>query len=160
MKILVTIIGFIWVFNAKAQIELHKQSIDSGGTISQSGTITILFTVGEVVVAESVATTYSISEGFIGKDISVSLGVDEFDNLIGVTVYPNPFVSELNITFPNSSQYDIELYDVNGKLIWSMNTSHQTETKIVLDILSETNYFLLVKEVALQKVKVFQVIKQ
>jgi len=160
MKILVTIIGFIWVFNAKAQIELHKQSIDSGGTISQSGTITILFTVGEVVVAESVATTYSISEGFIGKDISVSLGVDEFDNLIGVTVYPNPFVSELNITFPNSSQYDIELYDVYGKLIWSMNTSHQTETKIVLDILSETNYFLLVKEVALQKVKVFQVIKQ
>ena len=160
MKILCSFFAFSWVFMTYAQTELRKQSIDSGGALTQSGTITMLFTVGEVVVAEGVSSTYSISEGFIGKDMNISLNLDEFDELIGVSIYPNPFVSELNITFPNSSQYDIELYDVNGKLIWSMNTSHQTETKIVLDTLSETNYFLLVKEVALQKVKLFQVIRQ
>ncbi|MCC7521872.1 MAG: T9SS type A sorting domain-containing protein [Flavobacteriaceae bacterium] len=160
MKILCSFFAFSWVFMTNAQTELRKQSIDSGGALTQSGTVTMLFTVGEVVVAEGVSGTYSISEGFIGKDMNIALNLDEFDELIGVSIYPNPFVSELNITFPNSSQYDIELYDVNGKLIWSRNTSNQTETKLVLDTLSETNYFLLVKDVALQKVKVFQVIKQ
>ena len=110
MKILCSFFAFSWVFMTYAQTELRKQSIDSGGALTQSGTITMLFTVGEVVVAEGVSSTYSISEGFIGKDMNISLNLDEFDELIGVSIYPNPFVSELNITFPNSSQYDIELY--------------------------------------------------
>jgi hypothetical protein len=48
------------------------------------------------------------------------VGIDEIDYLSNVYLFPNPAGNEVNVQFQTSSgisQYDIMLYDTQGKLV-------------------------------------------
>lgn len=143
-----------------AQIELSKQSVDSGGAIAQSGTIKMLFTLGEVVVAETTSGAYAISEGFIGKEINLALGIKHFEELIGVSAYPNPVVDVLHITLPDLHVYSIELFDISGQLLFQIQSNDGMENELNIGEYEQTVFLLLIKDTENQKVKIFKLLKQ
>ena len=67
----ILIILFFWlahsILNAQS---IEKFSIDSGGASASAGGIEILYTIGEVAVAERSASGISVSEGFINSSFS------------------------------------------------------------------------------------------
>jgi hypothetical protein len=141
-----------------AQVELRKQSVDSGGAVAQSGSIKMLFTVGEVAVAEATSGTYSVSEGFIGKDINLALGIVGFEELAGVNIYPNPVVDILHITLPDLHLYSIELFDMTGKCLLQIQSNGTLNNEINLQEYEQTAYLLLIKDTENKKVKIFKLL--
>lgn len=64
-------------FMSNAQ-SIEKFSIDSGGASASSGGIQIMYTIGEVNVAERTSETVSLSEGFITSDLKVIIDPEIF----------------------------------------------------------------------------------
>ena len=141
-----------------AQTELRKQSVDSGGAIAENGTVKMLFTIGEVVVAESTVATYQVSEGFIGADINLALGIADYGELTGVRVFPNPVIDEVHIALPDDDYYELLLYTLAGKLIQQSNSDRQTEAVIRLQSSAPIGYLLLIKNTSNQKEEVFKLL--
>lgn len=143
-----------------AQVEIRKQSVDSGGAVVQNGTVKMLFTVGEVVVAESTGSTYRISEGFIGADINLALGIKDYGELTGVSVFPNPVIDKVHIALPDDAEYQLILYTIGGKLLQEINSSKQTEVILTMPSSAQTGYLLLIKNESTQRAKVFKLLVQ
>ncbi|MES2567212.1 MAG: M43 family zinc metalloprotease [Bacteroidota bacterium] len=52
-------------------------------------------------------------------NVNGTVGVDEFESSLGLSIYPNPTSSssELEFTSPTSSKVDITVYDVTGRVV-------------------------------------------
>ncbi len=68
-KLILIAIMVIWNLSFSQTIE--KSSIDSGGASVTVGNIQLLYTIGEVFVAERSAATISVSEGFISATFKI-----------------------------------------------------------------------------------------
>ncbi len=62
----------------------------------------------------------------------------------GIVIFPNPASTEVTISLLNNEPSTISIYDVNGKLVFYQNASHQKETIDVSDF-SKGLYFVKVK---------------
>lgn len=80
-------------------------------------------------------------------EIDPPLAIESFDK-IDLIVYPNPFFSELKLSFPdgNADQYVITLYDVIGKKVfYDLNPPENNEYIINTSDLKTGIYYLEVK---------------
>jgi hypothetical protein len=159
MKTLKILIFTFLVSSVFSQITIKKQSIDSGGALVQNGNIKMLFTVGELAVAEKTSGTYLISEGFIDPNINFVLGLIQFEVLTGVNVFPNPVIDKLHIKFPDQYNYLIEIYDINGKILKSQFSNSSVEIIVNISDLQMANYFLVIKDIEHKKLKLFKLLK-
>jgi len=75
MKKLFILILFLLTGFTYGQMQIKKSSISTGGGSASAGTTTVISAIGEVAVQENTQGTVHISEGFIGADIAVVLGV-------------------------------------------------------------------------------------
>ncbi len=75
-----------------------------------------------------------------GSVVVVDVGIEE-NNLIEVTIYPNPSVDIVNINL-NTNINVIYVYDLNGKLILTKNGNNQQKQTINLSNLPQGNYLL------------------
>jgi len=77
------------------------------------------------------------------------------------SIYPNPAINLLYVKNENiDSSYDIEIYDITGKLIYQENDLIMQTEKIPLDLLSEGLYFIqILQNGTLQERKKFFVIR-
>jgi len=142
MKKKIIIWIFIWLAsNGYAQLVIQKSSISpSGGTLN-AGEQQIVFTTGEIMVQEKSVSELSLSEGFINPEIRNETGITGFDTLTGVKIYPNPVADWLNVSLPETSNYELFLYDTTGKLILQRQTSENI--KFSLSNLHKGNYILI-----------------
>ena len=159
MKIQITILAVFMFSLAFAQTSIKKSGTDSGGQLSQNGNITMLSTIGEIAVQESSNTNVYISEGFIGPEIDLALRIDKYDEMIGVSIYPNPTVDFVNIDFANINDVDIVLYDSKGKKILTKSTSNN-KFKINMSNYIVGSYILLIKNEEQQLYKTYKIVKK
>ena len=159
MKTLKILIFTFLVSSAFSQITIKKQSIDSGGALVQNGNIKMLFTVGELAVAEKISGTFQISEGFIDPNINFVLGLNQYEFLTGVNVFPNPVIDKIHIKFPDQNNYQIDIYDINGKILKSQFSNSNVEIIVNISDLQMADYFLVVKDNAHKKLKLFKLLK-
>ena len=73
---------------------------------------------------------------YLGKDIKLS--VNENPNTKEISVYPNPFNSEINICTNNAQTYSYKLYDITGKL--AIKGNFNTNCKINVTTLKNGFY--------------------
>jgi len=148
MKNFIIIIFLVWAITVQGQIQLRKQSVDSGGALVENGTIKMLFSIGEVVVAESGVAAFNISEGFIRNDLNLSLGISDYKKDTGISLYPNPsndYIT-LNIAGNDPMPFDrmsYQLFDINGKLIKGEKITNR-QSIIKIGNLEPANYFVKV----------------
>jgi hypothetical protein len=60
-------------------------------------------------------------DGIIFWKRKVTTALTEINNADQVSVYPNPFNQELTINLPNHQSYHLNLFDISGKLVQSVD---------------------------------------
>ncbi len=140
------------------QVAVKKSVIDSGGGSTTIGNTTVISTIGELPVQENTHGTVHISEGFIGYDVSV-VGVEGYSALTGISIYHNPAVDNMNLSFATSGNYQIQIYDLNGKLVANYETG-ESAFQVPVSHLHRATYMVLVKNNDTRQFAMYKIIKK
>ena len=161
MKTIISILALLIIsLSISAQTAVKKDCISSGGNVVTNGNTKIIYTVGEFAVQENTQGTVHISEGFINPDLLIATGLANYSvGHFDVNIFPNPARDYVNVKFSKSCKYNINLYDVDGKIIHQYS-SESNRQRINLGNLSNGEYMLLVKNVNNKSYKSFKLIKQ
>jgi len=144
MKKLVTLLTLLTISFSFGQTTIKKSSLSSGGGVVTQGNITMLYTVGEIAVQEQTVGTVHLSEGFIGPDMAALLDIEDYTQLEGVRAYPNPVQNNLNISLSDYNNYEIYLFDLNGKELLTVNIEDDIATQLNLSQLKTGMYIMTI----------------
>jgi hypothetical protein len=128
-------------------------AVGSGGSVSYS--------VGQVVYTTNTGSSgWSVAQGVQQPYEISSIGIEEYDKQILLTVSPNPTTGFLILKIEN---YDYEnlfykLYDISGKLLENKKPGNN-ETSIDMSNLISATYFLKVIDND-KEIKTFEIIKR
>jgi len=123
MKKHITIILLLLISFTYGQTQIVKSCISTGGGSAVSGNTEVSYALGEVAVQEESQGPTTISEGFIGPDVSATFNIDKLHKLTGVSLYPNPAHSFVKINFRNQDYYAISIFNSEGKMIFFNETA-------------------------------------
>ena len=160
MKKITSMLALLLAFTAFSQTAIKKQSIDSGGAVASSGNTAVIYTIGEPVVQEASISNIHISEGFISPDIQAGLDIQDYTNLAGVKVFPNPATDYITISFSEEANYNIAVFDQLGKQIKEINTGQTSTQSINMQNYSRGIYLVLVKNTVKQQYVSYKVVKK
>ena len=140
------IILFLMGMKIEAQ-SISKQVIGSSGMALTNNTTSINFTVGEVIIGE-VENEITLHQGFWAKlVVNETLGNQILKNSTeNVAIFPNPVINQLQVKYniQNAENYNLTLYDVNGKQIFNIKPiNHGKKALINVRHLSQGIYCLL-----------------
>jgi hypothetical protein len=144
MKKILTIIVLLSVTLGFGQTAIKKSSLSTGGGSNTVGNYTLIYAIGEVAVQENTVGSAHLSEGFIGPDIYVANGIEDYGHLQGVSVFPNPVINDMHLLLPEANDYEILIFDLTGKEVMHRNESFETENLIDLSGFKTGVYMLIV----------------
>ncbi len=154
------IIFFLLVVSSFGQATVKKSSLSAGGGSSTAGTTTVIHSVGGVFVQEQTAGSVHLSEGFIGPDMAVLLGVQDFTLLKGISLYPNPVQDDLYIRFRHPGEYEVYIHDLTGRKLLHKRVEKETLKTLSLAGYRPGVYIVSVVERKSRKYVSFKVEKQ
>ena len=159
MKFFTILLLLLFGIQGFSQTAIKKSSISSGGNLSMVNNTQVIFSIGETAVQENTQSSIHLSEGFIGPDLRQSLGITDEVLFNGFKVFPNPTADLIHINFVKSSDYSLQVSDMNGKILLAKNTTQLTNT---LDIsrLARGTYLLLLKDTANHAFNVLKIEKK
>ena len=72
-----------------------------------------------------------------------TLSVDTIETSLGVKVYPNPVINDVQVTFGRTGQkVEIQIFDITGKLVNKVNKFNSESCNIQMSELTSGNYIL------------------
>jgi len=158
MKLLLTHVLLLITACLGAQT-MAKNTISNAGIEMSNVEYTVSFTIGEPLVG-MIANNESIDQGFWAGSLFVEPITPEKE-LVGIMVYPNPMINELNIQTNNHSVLGITIYTVNGKMAFKQKAdSNLLEHKIDVSHLARGMYVLSLSIENQKEEKLFKVIKK
>ena len=91
----------------------------------------------------------------------LSLGGIEDWNIENISIYPNPFNESVNILVNSSDEFSIQIYDINGRLIYNINKITPINKIISIDHLKveQGSYLLKIIDLSNGNIAVKQLIK-
>ncbi len=153
-----TIIAFFISVIGFSQIAIEQSSISSGGTSSSNGTVSMIYSIGEVAVNEISSGNIHISEGFISSKILNTLGVINYSLLENIQIYPNPTIDFVNINFGEFDTYTISIFNNLGEELKTIKTNKDKE-QVSFENYATGVYIILIKNSEKQLYKTFKLIK-
>ncbi|MBL7138786.1 MAG: T9SS type A sorting domain-containing protein [Bacteroidales bacterium] len=130
----------------------------SGGDASSSGG-SVSYSVGQVIYTTNIGTTGSVAQGVQQPYEIYSIGIEETEGQILLTVYPNPTTDFLILKVENYDNENLfyQLYDISGKLLENEKLGGN-ETSIDMSNFLPATYFLKVIDNN-KEIKTFKIIK-
>ena len=159
MKKILFISALMLVTGITAQISIQKSSISTSGGSHTNASKTIVFAIGETNINEADMGNIHLSEGFVGPDISIALGITDYGILSGISVYPNPVAEDFTISLPLTGIYDYYLYNMQGKQIFH-RLAQGIKQNFNISRLPSAGYLLIVIDRKKQKRKSIKIIKK
>ena len=124
--------------------QLHHEMISSqGGSVTTSNGQLVRYSVGQQSVTGTSSNGYVVQQGFQQSNWAKILEQNTIS--IVTTVYPNPFVNEVNFLFSTSPGEKISAYvfDVLGRLVYSEDIKNENNSiKLSLVHLSTADYLV------------------
>jgi hypothetical protein len=124
--------------------QLHHEMISAqGGSVTTTNGQFVRYTVGQQSVTGTSSNGYVVQQGFQQSNWGKILEQNTIS--IITTVYPNPFVNEVNFTFSTSPGEKISAYvfDVLGRLVYSEEVKNDNNSiKLSLVHLSTADYLV------------------
>ena len=124
--------------------KLHHQMISAqGGSATTTNGQFVRYTVGQQSVTGTSSNGYVVQQGFQQSNWGKILEQNTIS--IATTVYPNPFVNEVNFSFSTSPGEKISAYvfDVLGRLVYSEDIKNENNSiKLNLVQLSTAEYLV------------------
>ncbi|WP_353079220.1 T9SS type A sorting domain-containing protein [Flavobacterium sp.] len=124
--------------------QLHHEMISAqGGSVTTANGQFVRYSVGQQSVTGTSSNGYVVQQGFQQSNWSKILEQNTIS--IATTVYPNPFVNEINFSFSTSPGDKISAYvfDVLGRLVYSEDLKNENNSiKLSLLHLSTAEYLV------------------
>ena len=152
-------ITLLCMFFCLSKLVAQNATVASGGNSSGSGGSSS-YSIGQVFYSSTTGSNGSFSQGVQQPFEIFTLGTDEFPEIqLTMAVFPNPTTSLviLSIQNYNSEELNLQLFDINGRIIQSQKIT-QTETQISMENLSSAIYLLQVSGNN-RPIKTFKIIK-
>jgi hypothetical protein len=139
MKILLLFTTLILTAITHSQMIVQNQALATSGNSFTDGNIVIDYTFGEVFTESlPLGSMYSVTQGFQQpSDVQFST-IGEID-ASKISVYPNPFRSELNIEISKNQLYELFIFDNTGRFIKQIQLTKMINS-IELSELAVGNY--------------------
>ncbi len=129
MKKFLSLIIFLLFISVNGQM-LKKSSLSSNGGSATTGNLYMVYAIGEIGTNEADQGNLHLSEGFVGPDFTALLGIENYSRLEGVKIFPNPADKFMQVSFPETADYEIQIYDLGGKIIWSKSIQNESSITI------------------------------
>ncbi len=134
-------------FSLSAQ-KIAPSVIASAGHVMKAGSLSLEWTLGEVVTETRTTNSLIVTQGFHQANLGTTLVQNH--ELSNLNVFPNPTSSILNVENPQLQELQFTITDMEGKLIMQ-NQLSTSVLEINLDQLTQGNYILVFKNKNQQK---------
>ena len=142
---LLFIFFFIFISEITEAQQLHHEMISAqgGSKVTASGQF-VRFTIGQQSVAGTSSNGYIVQQGF--QQSNWSKIVEQNTISVVTTVFPNPFVTDINFSFSTSpgNKIEVVVFDVLGRLVYTETAIHQNNV-LTLNLSRLPNALYLVK---------------
>jgi len=140
---------------------IAQESINATGEDIQGSGGSMSYSIGQVEYRTNSGSNASIAEGVQQPyEISVITGINKARGIkLSVKAYPNPTIDNIVLEINNIdfASLDVQLYDMNGKLLQSQ-TVKSKRTQIPMENLVSGIYFLKVRQKH-GEIKTFKIVK-
>ena len=100
----------------------------------------ITLTEGEGDFGDSISVEF-----YIDEDFSTTIYENNLNSDVEIIAYPNPFIEETEINIYNlNSEYSISLYDIQGKVVLTMNNLKKNKLVISSENISRGIYWFTI----------------
>jgi hypothetical protein len=149
------ITGILWSCLLYSQVAV----ISSGGNATGSAGTTS-FSIGQVVYTAHAGSSGSIAQGVQHAYEIFTVGMNETELNISVSVFPNPTTNSLTLQFSdyNNENLSYLLFDMNGKLLINGQVTDKY-LQINMASLPAATYFINIINQENKKVQSFKIIK-
>lgn len=161
-NILILILSLYTLFIQAQSIE--RQVVGSVGGQSDSGTMNVDFTLGEVAVQTVQTGSVFLTQGYHQATES-TINTEELNVTVQYKMYPNPVTDIIYLeleTENNNLETFIHLVSIEGKIVDVKKINLDFKNKLSFNIkeLSSGTYFIKIFDESLQNKKAIQFIKQ
>ena len=158
--IILTVISLLFVSGIFSQVNIVKSSISTAGGSATAGNLKIISAIGEVAAQEKTQGNILLSEGFVGPDFYKYLGVEDYESITGITLYPNPADDIVNLTLPYNGRFDIRVFDINQKEVHIEKPDGTQEMQLKVHNLIPGAYILCITDHKNKRFSALKFIKQ
>lgn len=146
--------GLSWGQSAEPSV------INSAGGQGESASMSIVWSLGEVVTETFRSEDKVLTQGLLQPEIIVTM-VEDFDTGVSVDVFPNPAREWLTIRAENFTGEELQftLLDVSGNIVKRGYINGEAEKSLRVSDLSPGIYFLRIIS-GTDNIKAFKVVKQ
>ena len=116
-------INLVFIFLGLGALHAQKGLTYGGGEAKGSGDI-VSYSIGQAVY-----TTNKSNLGSMAQDVQQSFDLEAIDELIEMSVYPNPTTNYLILEVENTDMLSYRLFDIRGKLIEIPSHTKSTDYK-------------------------------
>ncbi|MBI3238731.1 MAG: T9SS type A sorting domain-containing protein [Flavobacteriia bacterium] len=136
----------------------QESPVASGGDVSGMGG-SMSYSIGLIDYRQTDVASGSVYEGVQQPYELFSVGLEEWDDNVSISAYPNPMTSQLTIAFPDEVLENMRftLTDESGRVIQN-GLLDTKETVVDVMPLARANYFLTVYKKD-QSVRVYKLVK-
>ena len=159
-KTIILVLFLLSLSMSYGQVNIKKNSISTAGGSATVGNTSLTYAIGEVAMQENTQGNTHLSEGFIGPDILAAVGIEDYGELSGIGVYPNPVDSYLNIELSSAIDYEIYLYDISGKQLLNTVSTGNTRKQLDFSTYKRAVYMLIVVDRKNHKRKIIKIQKK
>ena len=139
---------------------LSKQVIGSAGGDLENGTNKISFTTGEVIVGAMTSEDGTVQLGngyYTSLDLEVLSSDNPELNLL-IKISPNPVTDAIYISHPSATQFKLQVFNINGKLLFSGR--HQKEQPFLMQSYASGTYLITVTTLKNNQSNTYKIIKR
>ncbi|TVR41656.1 MAG: T9SS C-terminal target domain-containing protein [Cryomorphaceae bacterium] len=131
--------------------------IGSAGTEHAGNNAQLSWSLGEIAV-QTLEGAVTLTQGFQQVD-QISTDVPEWSSLTGMNLYPNPCSTQLFLAIEEPGQFDVEIYDMNGRVVLHQQAGFSSLNELNVMNLTNGHYVLRIRETHGAQSQTFQFIK-
>ena len=153
MKVIFVLLLIPW-----AMFSVAQSLVNTTGTSLSNSTLTVEYSVGEIVATTLTGGTQVITQGLLQPTYAVTTETNDlFDAKFSLRCYPNPVVNELVIETDFRDFRKASLYSIDGKFVSQQTFNYQN---IHVGELPTGNYILTLTDEKNQYSKTVKISKQ
>lgn len=152
-RLLPILIAFLFIQQVNSQNNSSEQLVRSTTGVSGSSeiiaannkTYVIQQSIGQAsAIGTFYDSDYSARQGFIQPNVLAKIVDTSIPLNLEATVYPNPFVEGVTISFSEqiSDKVEVAVFDVFGRLVMTKSYTAEQNLQVQFDNLSVANYIL------------------
>lgn len=106
-------------YNSAFSQSISKQVIGTAGKTQTNSNHKVSYTLGEPVIGSMTAGGKQLGNGYHPSLNLQALSINDINLNFQIKIYPNPTSEFLFVTHPDYSKFNMEITDINGKIIYS-----------------------------------------